>query len=105
MDNHYVDERVSELGSQIRKLERTVADLNTVVSTLTNTVNTKVNKEDVQRIIKQSEVIKKINDSKPIGMDSKVSISLGGKVIAESVVEHTTDAIKISANDINGVNK
>ncbi|ARJ25069.1 hypothetical protein B7492_11100 [Bacillus mycoides] len=70
---------------------------------LSMVINTKVNKEDVQQIIKQSEIIKKINDSKSIGMDSKVGISLDGKVSLESIVEQTTDAIKISANDIKGV--
>ncbi|WP_215571974.1 hypothetical protein [Bacillus mycoides] len=36
-------------------------------------------------------------------MDSKISILLDGKVLAESIVEQTTDAIKISGNDSKGV--
>lgn len=44
---------------------------------------------------KHSEVIiKKINDSKSVGMDFKVGISLDGKVVAESIVEHTADSIQ-----------
>lgn len=35
-------------------------------------------------------------------MDSKVGISLDGKVIAESIVEHTTDGLKMSVTDIKG---
>ncbi|PGZ44069.1 hypothetical protein COE56_30675 [Bacillus anthracis] len=57
-----------------------------------------------KQINKQSEIIKKINGSKTMGMDSKVSISSDGKVILESIVEQTTDCFKITATDIKGVN-
>ncbi|MED1403878.1 hypothetical protein P4U07_13760 [Bacillus mycoides] len=58
---------------------------------------------DNQQVVKQSEVIKSINESGSVEMTSKVWISLDGKVSLESIVEQTTDAIKISANDIQGV--
>ncbi|MBT2578907.1 hypothetical protein J7E43_16125 [Bacillus sp. ISL-8] len=103
MDKHYVDERVAELASRIYGLERTVDNLEKTVSMLSTVINTKVNKEDVQEMVKQSVVIKKINDSKSVGMDCKVGISLDGKVSLESIVEQITDAIKMSANDIKGV--
>ena len=48
----------------------------------------------VQLINKQSEIIKKINDSKLVGMDCKVGVSLDGRVVAESIVEHTADSIQ-----------
>ncbi|BCC17535.1 hypothetical protein HB665_29275 [Bacillus paranthracis] len=59
----------------------------------------------VQQINKQSEIVKKINDSKSMGMDSKVWLSLDGKVTLESIVEQTTDGYKSSATNIKGVNK
>jgi len=45
-------------------------------------------------MIKQSEVVKKINESEPIGTDCKVSINLDGKVIAESIDSIKCRAIK-----------
>ena len=36
-------------------------------------------------------------------MDCKVGVSLDGKVVAESIVEQTTDGFKITATDIKGV--
>lgn len=58
----------------------------------------------VQQINKQSEIVKTINDSKSVGMDSKVSISLDGIVTLESIVEHTADSIQghvIKGSEIN----
>ncbi|HEQ3528001.1 TPA: hypothetical protein VGS93_004471 [Bacillus cereus] len=103
MDKYYVDERVSELGRQIYELERSIEGLKTTVSMLSELVQTKTSKDDVQLIIKQSEVVKKINESEPIRTDCKVSVNLDGKVMAESIVERTTDGFKMSANDIKGV--
>ncbi|WP_431106273.1 hypothetical protein [Bacillus paranthracis] len=40
-----------------------------------------------------------------MGMDSKVWLSLDGKVTLESIVEQTTDGYKSSATNIKGVNK
>lgn len=76
--------------------------LNRKVSMLEETLATKADITHVQLINKQSEIIKKINDSKSVGMD-KVGVSLDGRVVAESIVEQTIDSIKISANDIEGV--
>ncbi|HDR8145029.1 TPA: hypothetical protein QC063_005356 [Bacillus cereus] len=94
MNKYYVDERVSELGRQICELEQSIKGLKITVSRLSESVETKTNKDDVQRIIRQSEVVKKINESEPIRTDCKVSVNLDGKVTAESIVEHTTDTIK-----------
>ncbi|MCU5330642.1 hypothetical protein [Bacillus wiedmannii] len=63
----------------------------------------KVGITHVREIFKESVVIKKINDSKSVGMDCKVGISLDRKVVAESIVEQTTDGFKMSATDIKGV--
>ncbi|WP_429725791.1 hypothetical protein [Bacillus nitratireducens] len=73
------------------------------VSMVEEALATKADVTYVQQINKQSEIIKKINGSETVGMDSKVGISLDGKVIAESVVEQTTDGYKMSATNINGV--
>ncbi|MFB5689505.1 hypothetical protein [Bacillus cereus] len=103
MDKHYIDERVSELGRQIFELEQSIEGLKTTVSMLSKSIETKTSKDDVQRIIKQSEMVKKINESEPVRTDCKVSINLDGKVMAKSIVEHTKDGFKMSANDIKGV--
>ncbi|MEB4819481.1 hypothetical protein [Bacillus thuringiensis] len=66
---------------------------------------TKADITHVQQINKQSEIIKKINDSKSVEMDCKVGLSLDGRVVAESIVEHTADSIKcgvIKGSEING---
>ncbi|MCU5508089.1 hypothetical protein OCB07_04410 [Bacillus cereus] len=94
MDKHYVDKRVTELENQVWGLNKTVADLSTTVSMLSEVVKTKANKDDIQLLIKQSEVVKKINESEPIGTDCKVSINLDGKVIAESIDSIKCRAIK-----------
>ncbi|MFB5563425.1 hypothetical protein [Bacillus cereus] len=103
MDNHYVDKRVTELENQVWKLKKTVADLSTTVSMLSKAIETKTSKDDVQLVIKQSEVVKKINEREPIRTDCKVSINLDGKAMAESIVEHTKDGFIMSANSIKGV--
>ncbi|MDZ4453222.1 hypothetical protein ORM34_20285 [Bacillus cereus] len=103
MDKYYVDERVSELGRQIYELEQSIEGLKITVSRLSESVETKTNKDDVQRIIRQSELVKKINESEPIRTDCKVSVNLDGMVMAESIVERTKDGFKMSANDIRGV--
>ncbi len=87
MDNQYVDGRVYELKAQIDGLKQAVDNLTQTVSMLSNKVN-------AQQVVKRSEVIKKINESKSVGMDSAVRISLDGKVIAESVIEQTADTIQ-----------
>ncbi|PFZ08466.1 hypothetical protein COL60_16560 [Bacillus pseudomycoides] len=94
---------INELSSRVYQLEESADVLKDAISMLEEKVNQKVDVTDVQQVIKRSEVIKKINESPSVGMDSTVRISLDGMVVAESVVEHTTDAIKITANDIQGV--
>ncbi|MDA2299540.1 hypothetical protein PDN43_09765 [Bacillus cereus] len=66
-------------------------------------LTTKADVTHVQEIVKESVVIKKIDDSKSVGMDCKVGVSLDGKVVAESIVEQTTDGFKVTATDIKGV--
>ncbi|MGH0939923.1 hypothetical protein ACQVTS_00975 [Bacillus mycoides] len=65
---------------------------------------TKADITHVQLINKQSEIIKKINDSKSVGMDCKVGVSLDGRVVAESIVERTADSIRgrvVKGSEIN----
>ncbi|MEC3160139.1 hypothetical protein P9Z94_29505 [Bacillus thuringiensis] len=81
-----------------------VETLDKKVDTLEKGLATKADITHVQLINKKSEIIKKINDSKPVEVDCKVGISLDGKVSLESIVEHTTDSIKcgvIKGSEIN----
>ncbi|HDX9512095.1 TPA: hypothetical protein ROY06_005469 [Bacillus cereus] len=81
-----------------------VKGLSQKVSMLEEGLATKADITHVQLINKQSEIIKKINGSKSISMDCKVGVSLGGRVVAESIVEHTADSIKcgvIKGSEIN----
>ncbi|HDR4861614.1 TPA: hypothetical protein QCR61_003911 [Bacillus cereus] len=118
MDNQFLKMRVDELEKNVSDLQRDNEGLKqavTGVSTSLEALNRKVNmleeglvtKADithVQLINKQSEIIKKINDSKSVGMDCKIGVSLDGRVVAESIVEHTADSIKcgvIKGSEIN----
>ncbi|MGE6618515.1 hypothetical protein [Bacillus mycoides] len=117
MDNRYIETRFNELEKRVSDLQRdkdglkqallnvstSVEWLSRKVSMVEEALATKADITHVQLINKQSEIIKKINDSKSVGMDCKVGVSLDGRVVAESIVEQTIDAIKISANDIKGV--
>ncbi|NMW16984.1 MULTISPECIES: hypothetical protein [Bacillus] len=94
---------IAELKIQVTGLEQTIVDLVRRVTMLEAELATKAGITNVREIVKESELIKKINDSKSVGMDSKVSISLDGKVTLESIVEQTTDDFKIRATDIKGV--
>ncbi|KWU66051.1 hypothetical protein AWW70_00415 [Bacillus mycoides] len=94
---------IVELRIQVIGLQQTMEALLRKVDKLENELEMKADITHVQEMVKHSVVIKKINDSKSIGMDSKVGISLDGKVSLESIVEQTTGAIKISATNINGV--
>ncbi|WP_457548377.1 hypothetical protein [Bacillus mobilis] len=61
----------------------------------------------VREIVQQSEIIKKINDSKSVGTDCKVGVLLDGKVSIESVVNHTPDSIRVGVvkgSEMNGTN-
>ncbi|PGB05372.1 hypothetical protein [Bacillus toyonensis] len=79
MDKHYVDGRVTELGSQLYEVKREVNNLMQTVTMLTAAINTKANKGDVQQMIEQSELIKRINESESVGMDSMVRVELDGE--------------------------
>ncbi|AKR35393.1 hypothetical protein P4K49_16115 [Bacillus cereus] len=81
-----------------------VEGLSRKVSMLEEALATKADITHVQLINKQSEIIKKINDSKSVGMDCKVGVSLDGRVVAESIVEHTADSIQgrvVKGSEIN----
>ncbi|MGK9485110.1 hypothetical protein [Bacillus tropicus] len=105
-----LEKRVNDLQRDKEGLIKTLECVSTKVEALNRKVDmleealaTKADLTHVQQINKQSEIIKQINDSKSVGMDSKVSLSLDGRVVAESVVKQTTDGFKISATDIKGV--
>ncbi|SME08022.1 hypothetical protein BACERE00185_02522 [Bacillus mobilis] len=92
------------LKQTLLHVSTTVEALNRKVDMLEKGLAMKADITHVQQINKQSEIIKKINGSKSVGMDSKVGISLDGKVTLESIVKQTTDGFKITATDIKGVN-
>ncbi|OUA91273.1 hypothetical protein BK704_35455 [[Bacillus thuringiensis] serovar konkukian] len=94
---------IVELRIQVTGLQQTIEELKKRVTMLEGGLATKADITHVQEIVKQSMVIKKIDDSKSVGMDCKVGVSLDGRVVAESVVKQTTDGFKISATDIKGV--
>ncbi|BAR82344.1 phage protein [Bacillus thuringiensis serovar tolworthi] len=95
------------LEVQINDLQREVESLNRSVYVLATKIDSKADKADVFLMIKQSEVVKKINESEPIRTDCKVNIKLDGKFIAESIAEHTADSIQgrvIKRSEINEIN-
>ncbi|HDR7529935.1 TPA: hypothetical protein QCX69_001019 [Bacillus anthracis] len=94
---------IVELKIQVTGLEQTIVDLVRRVTMLEAGLATKADITHIQEIVKESLVIKKIDDSKSVEMDCKVGVSLDGKVVAESIVEQTTDGFKITATDIKGV--
>lgn len=87
MDKHYVDERVNVLAGKIYELERVVDNLEKTVYILSTEI-----REISKKANTGAEIIKQINDSKSVGMDSKVFISLDGRVTLESIVEQTADS-------------
>ncbi|MGG0257961.1 hypothetical protein ABEY48_10810 [Bacillus mycoides] len=94
---------IVELKIQVIGLQQTLEELARKVTMLEKELAMKAEITHVREIVKQSVVIKKINDSKSVGMDCKVGVSLDGRVVAESVVKQTTDGYKMSATNINGV--
>lgn len=88
MDSSYVNAELNQLAGQVERVRETVEMVTKEVSILKGEIAT----------IKRSEVIKKINDSEPVGMDCKTTICLGGVVTAESLVKHTTDSIQVTSN-------
>ncbi|MCE9706534.1 hypothetical protein [Bacillus thuringiensis] len=94
----------TQLRIQVTGLQRTIEGLTRKVTMFEEELATKADITHVQLINKQSEIIKKSNDSKSIPMDCKVGVSLDGRVVAESIVEHTADSIKcgvIKGSEIN----
>ncbi|WP_438502398.1 hypothetical protein [Bacillus wiedmannii] len=77
------------------------------VTILADRLATKADITYVRGIVKESVGIKKIEYIKAVGMDCKVGISLGGKVVADSIIEHTADSIQgrlIKGSEINEIN-
>ncbi|MEB9684600.1 hypothetical protein BK742_26180 [Bacillus thuringiensis serovar pingluonsis] len=95
---------IVELKIQVTGLEQTIVDLVRRVTMLEAELATEADITHIQEIVKESLVIKKIDDSKSVGMDCKVGVSLDGRVVAKSVVEHTADSIQgcvIKGSEIN----
>ncbi|MED1305704.1 hypothetical protein BK704_10655 [[Bacillus thuringiensis] serovar konkukian] len=105
MDNQKNEMKLGivELRIQVTGMEQTIVDLARRVTMLEAGLATKADITHVGEIVKESVVIKKIDDSKSVGMDCKVGVSLDGKVVAESIVEQTTNGFKMTATDIKGV--
>lgn len=93
-----------ELRMQVIGLQQTIEELIRRVTMLEEGLAMKADINHVREIAEQSVIIKKINDSKSVGMDCKVGVSLDGRVVAESIVEHTADSIQgrvIKGSEIN----
>ncbi|MEW4204956.1 hypothetical protein Q0O28_18805 [Bacillus thuringiensis] len=105
MDNQKNEMKLGIVGLKIQVigLQQTIEELTRKVTMLEEGLATKADVTHVQEIVKESVVIKKIDDSKSVGMDCKVGVSLDGKVVAESIVQQTTDGFKVTATDIKGV--
>ncbi|MED2492412.1 hypothetical protein P4120_31245 [Bacillus thuringiensis] len=102
--NYQMKTEIVELRIQVTGLQRTIEGLTRKVTMFEEELATKADITHVQLINKQSEIIKKSNDSKSIPMDCKVGVSLDGRVVAESIVEHTADSIQgrvIKGSEIN----
>ncbi|HDR4695228.1 TPA: hypothetical protein QCQ76_001816 [Bacillus cereus] len=95
------------LKQTLLHVSTTVEALNRKIDMLEKGLATKADITHVQQLNNQSEIIKKINDSKSVGMDCKVGIALDGKVVAESIVKQTADSIQarvIKGSEINETN-
>ncbi|CDN35892.1 MULTISPECIES: hypothetical protein [Bacillus] len=105
MDNQNNEMKVGivELRIQVVGLQQTIENLVKRVNMLEEKLAMKADINHVREIAEQSVIIKKINDSKSVGMDCKVGVSLDGMVVAESVVKQTTNGYKLSATNIKGV--
>ncbi|MED2910412.1 hypothetical protein P4360_33820 [Bacillus thuringiensis] len=102
--NYQMKTEIVELRIQVTGLQRTIEGLTRKVTMFEEELATKADITHVREIAEQSVIIKKINDSKSVGMDCKVGVSLDGRVVAESIVEHTADSIKcgvIKGSEIN----
>ncbi|EOP96235.1 phage protein [Bacillus cereus HuB4-4] len=92
-DNDGLKETLLTVSASVEELSRRV-------SMIEEGLATKVDITHIQEVIKQSEVIKKINDSEPVEMNCKVSVNLDGKAIAETTIEHTADSIHVTPNGV-----
>ncbi|MBW3491144.1 hypothetical protein [Bacillus sp. FDAARGOS_1420] len=95
---------IVELRIRVTGLQQTIEGLERRVNTLEKGLATKADITHVREMVKESVAIKKINDSKSVGVDCKVGISLDGRVVAKSIVEHTADSIQgrvIKGSEIN----
>ncbi|MED1305723.1 hypothetical protein BK704_09615 [[Bacillus thuringiensis] serovar konkukian] len=98
---------IVELRIQVVGLQQTIENLAKRVNMLEENLAMKADINHVREIAEQSVIIKKINDSKSVGMDCKVGVSLDGRVVAESIVEHTADSIQgrvVKGSEINETN-
>ncbi|MGA5714414.1 hypothetical protein ACPCH0_15715 [Bacillus bombysepticus] len=77
-DNEGLKETLLTVSASVEELSRRV-------SMIEEGLATKVDITHIQEVIKQSEVIKKINDSEPVEMNCKVSVNLDGKAIADYI--------------------
>ncbi|WP_255290039.1 hypothetical protein [Bacillus thuringiensis] len=104
MDNQYIEKKINNWVITIDSLIKNVSDLQRDndglkqallnVSTNVEALNRKINMleealatraDHVREIAKEFVGIKKIENSKSVGMDCKVGISLSGKVVADSI--------------------
>jgi DNA integrity scanning protein DisA with diadenylate cyclase activity len=76
-----------QMQRAINSLCETVDSLKKHIGDLERELSDKVGVTDIKQVVKQSEIIKKLNDSKSIGMDCKVGVSLDGRVVAESIYQ------------------
>ena len=98
---------IVELRIQVTGLQQTIEGLTRKVTMLEKGLATKADINHVREIAEQSVIIKKLNDSKSVGMDCKVGVSLDGRVVAESIVEYTADSIQgrvVKGSEINETN-
>ncbi|MED1305725.1 hypothetical protein BK704_11210 [[Bacillus thuringiensis] serovar konkukian] len=98
---------IVELRIQVVGLQQTIENLAKRVNMLEENLAMKADINQVREIAEQSVIIKKLNDSKSVGMDCKVGVSLDGRVVAESIVEHTADSIQgrvVKGSEINETN-
>ncbi|KXH90020.1 hypothetical protein A9485_14205 [Bacillus cereus] len=117
MDNQFLkmrvdglEKNVSDLQSDNEGLKQALLDVSTRVEGLSRKISmleqglaTKTDLTHVKQLIKQSEVVKKINESEPIRTDCKVSIKLDGKVMAESIADSIQSRV-IKRSEINEIN-
>ncbi|MCU5599099.1 hypothetical protein [Bacillus wiedmannii] len=92
------------MQGQIKALSVTVDGLKQYIGDLERKLSEKVDVTDIKQVVTRSEIIKKIGDSKSVGMDCKVGVSLDGRVVAESIFEHTADSIQgrvVKGSEIN----